>query len=126
MNIPLNGLTVSELVRVLWHEGFTVTYQQLRKYELPGIVCPYRDPKNRYRMYSAKDCVRIRTIVGMRRLGLSLKIIKEFLDLKDYLQGNKSPNVEKVQQFLDLRTRVKKQLDEVDNNFRYLEERLND
>lgn len=53
----------------------------LRFYEAKALIKPaYTDPKSGYRYYSRENLLRLRTILGLKKAGLSLPEIKEYLD----------------------------------------------
>ncbi len=58
---------------------FAVTTRTIRFYEDEGLVAPERN--GRTRIYSQRDRVRLRLILRGKRLGLSLAVIREILDL---------------------------------------------
>jgi DNA-binding transcriptional MerR regulator len=70
------SFTISELA-----EAFAVTPRTIRFYEDQGLLAPGRDGMNR--VYSNRDRARLTLICRGKRLGFSLKEIKEFLDLYD-------------------------------------------
>lgn len=57
-----------------------VTRRQLYYYEEKGIIQPYRNEDNNYRLYSEKDIMRIFFICECRNLDLSMASIKKLLD----------------------------------------------
>lgn len=53
----------------------------LRFYEAKALIKPaYTDPVSGYRYYSRENLLRIRMILGLKKAGLSLPEIKEYLD----------------------------------------------
>ncbi len=64
---------------------FRVTTRAIRHYEDNDLLSPER--KGQSRIYSSRDRVRLRLIVRGKRLGFSLKEIKEMLDLYDAPEG---------------------------------------
>ena len=58
-------------------EEVGVTLRALRFYEAKGLIAPKREHMNRF--YQTKDVERLRTIVKLKSLGLSLREIRELL-----------------------------------------------
>ena len=54
-----------------------VTFRTARFYEAKGLIAPRRE--QRRRLYSTTDVERLRTIVKLKSLGLSLREIRELL-----------------------------------------------
>lgn len=82
-----NGLLKSEAIAKLRREGYDVSFEQLRKYEAPGLVCPYKRPSSKYRIYNSEILEKIRWICRLRLIGFSLSRIKEFFDLQKEVGG---------------------------------------
>jgi DNA-binding transcriptional MerR regulator len=62
---------------------FGLTPRTLRYYEELGLLSPLRQGEGGPRLYSRRDTVRLKLILRGRRFGLSLKDIKDLLDLYD-------------------------------------------
>jgi DNA-binding transcriptional MerR regulator len=60
---------------------FGVTARALRFYEEQGLLSPARSPQGR--IYSRRDRVRLKLTLEGRRAGLSLREIRELLDVYD-------------------------------------------
>ena len=60
-------------------EEFGVTHRTVRHYEDLGLITPER--RGTQRIYHRRDRTRLSLILRGKRLGFSLKDIKEFLDL---------------------------------------------
>ncbi|MCW9034252.1 MAG: MerR family DNA-binding transcriptional regulator [Alphaproteobacteria bacterium] len=60
---------------------FGVTTRTIRYYEDEGLISPSR--KGQRRVYSARDRVRLKLIMRGKRLGFSLKEIREMVDMYD-------------------------------------------
>lgn len=58
-------------------EEVGLTYRALRFYEAKGLITPTRE--RRHRFYNASDVERVRAIVKLKSLGLSLREIRELL-----------------------------------------------
>ena len=69
-------LTVTELA-----EELGVTARAIRFYEDKGLISPQRAGATR--VYSRRETARMRLILRGKRLGFSLRDIKQFLDLYD-------------------------------------------
>lgn len=59
---------------------YDVSIDTLRYYEEIGLVCPARDQRNGYRMYSAPDFNKLNVISSLLDMGFSLPQIKSYLD----------------------------------------------
>src|SRR3954470_17237824 len=68
------SFTISELA-----DAFGVTPRTIRFYEDQGLLAPAREGLNR--VYSYRDRARLTLICRGKRLGFSLKEIKDFLNL---------------------------------------------
>ena len=101
MNIPDNApatllepnpsrYSISDLAR-----EFEVTTRTIRHYEDNALLSPAREGQSR--IYNTRDRVRLNLIVRGKRLGFSLKEIKEMLDLYDAPQGE----VGQLQHFIE-------------------------
>ncbi len=71
------GLTITQLAAEL---GITV--RAIRFYEEKGLISPSRAGVNR--IYSRREHARMQLILRGKRLGFSLREIKQFLDLYDF------------------------------------------
>lgn len=61
-----------------------ISRQALRLYDRIGLLAPYYvDENTGYRYYDIRQCARLDMIQYMKELGMSLKQIKQQLDLKD-------------------------------------------
>lgn len=78
----VNSFLKSAVIDKLQYEGYNISFEQLRKYEVFGLVYPYRKPGNKYRVYNSETLEKIRWIYRLRLIGFSLPRIKEFLELK--------------------------------------------
>ncbi len=88
--------TVTQLARDLG-----VTARTIRFYEDKGLISPQRAGSTR--VYTARDRARMILILRGKRLGFSLREIKEYLDLYDVDRGH-------AEQLRVLRTAVAKRL----------------
>ena len=64
---------------------FAVTTRTIRFYEGEGLLNPARQGQNR--IYSSRDRVRLKLILRGKRLGFSLREVREMLDLYDAPEG---------------------------------------
>lgn len=72
---PLSGLTVGQVA-----ERFGVTVRTLHHYDEIGLLTPSERTRAGYRVYTADDLVRLRTIVVYRRLEFGLDEVRELLE----------------------------------------------
>ncbi len=98
---------------------FGITHRALRFYEEKGLIEPER--KGQTRIYSNRDRVRLRLIIGGRDVGLTLYEIRQILDSyrKDDIAGQ---NRIAVQFFRKRLAAVKEQRARVDDQIGRLEE----
>ena len=86
--LPEYGHLKKEAIDKLRREGYDVSFEQLRKYETPGLARPDKKPGSNYRIYTPETLERIRQICRLRIIGFSLPRIKLYFDLKDKITGN--------------------------------------
>jgi DNA-binding transcriptional MerR regulator len=67
---------------------FAITTRTIRFYEAEGLILPIREGQRR--IYQENDRIRIKLILRGKRLGFSIKEIKEVLSLYDPKSGNKN------------------------------------
>ncbi len=91
--------SISDLAR-----EFQLTTRTIRHYEDYALLSPRREGQNR--IYHARDRVRLSLIVRGKRLGFSLKEIKEMLDLYEAPQGE----IGQLQHFIDKMRRRREEL----------------
>jgi putative AdoMet-dependent methyltransferase len=66
------AMKVHEAARLLG-----VTPRALRFYEEKGLLQPHKEAENGYRLYGEDDLIRLRWIISLRELGLSISAIQE-------------------------------------------------
>ena len=66
---------------------FGLTTRAIRFYEQEGLIAPAR--RGRTRVFSPRDRVRLRLVQRGRRLGFSIREIREILDLYDGRGGGR-------------------------------------
>ena len=69
-------LRIGEIAR-----GYGITLRTLRFYEDKGLLTPKRDGS--MRLYSKRDIARLRLILLGRKVGFSLREVKQMMDLYD-------------------------------------------
>ncbi|MEI8145929.1 MAG: MerR family DNA-binding transcriptional regulator [Alphaproteobacteria bacterium] len=77
---PKDLLTTREMTR-----EFNVTARALRFYEERGLIAPRREGQDR--LYSRRDCGRLRLLLMGKTVGFSLEEVKDMLDLYDLGDG---------------------------------------
>jgi len=92
-----------------------VTMRALRFYEDKGLIAPQRVGTTR--IYGKREVARIRLVLRGRRLGFTVREIKEFLDLYD-------ADPEHVEQMRRFSLRVRERLDELEHRKAALEETI--
>ncbi|MFT5174363.1 MAG: DNA-binding transcriptional MerR regulator [Gammaproteobacteria bacterium] len=75
-----SSFTIGELSR-----QFAVTTRTIRFYEDEGLLAPQRAGQNR--IYTTRDRVRLKLILRGKRLGFSIKEIKDMVDMYDAPEG---------------------------------------
>jgi len=92
-----------------------VTMRALRFYEDKGLIAPQRVGTTR--IYGRREMARIRLVLRGRRLGFSVREIKEFLDLYEV----DPDHVEQMRRFV---VRVRQRLSELEQRKAALEETI--
>lgn len=92
-----------------------VTMRTLRFYEDKGLIAPQRVGTTR--IYSRRELGRMQLILRGKRLGFSIREIKEFLDLYEV-------DPEHVEQVRTLRVKVNKRIGELRQQKRAIEQTL--
>jgi len=92
-----------------------VTMRALRFYEDKGLIAPQRVGTTR--IYGKREVARIRLVVRGRRLGFTVREIKDFLDLYD-------ADPEHVEQMRRFSLLVRERLDELEHRKAALEETI--
>ncbi|MGE4307091.1 MAG: MerR family DNA-binding transcriptional regulator [Novosphingobium sp.] len=92
-----------------------VTMRTLRFYEDKGLIAPQRVGTTR--IYSRREIGRMQLILRGKRLGFSIREIKEFLDLYEV-------DPEHVEQVRTLRVKVNKRIGELRQQKRAIEQTL--
>lgn len=96
---------------------FDVTLRTLRFYEDKGLLHPRREGTTR--LYSPRDVTRLKLILFGRRVGFSLREIKQMLDLHDPQGGS-------VRQLRTLIEKSELQLDRLESQRASLEEAIDE
>jgi DNA-binding transcriptional MerR regulator len=92
-----------------------VTMRALRFYEDKGLIAPQRVGTTR--IYGRREVARVRLVLRGRRLGFTVREIKEFLDLYD-------ADPEHVEQMRRFTLRVRQRIEEMEQRKRALEETI--
>lgn len=104
------GKGIQEVARQLG-----VTQRTLRFYEDKGLVEPQRIGSTR--VYSKRDVGRMQLILRGKRLGFSIREIKEFLDLYDV-------DPDHIEQMARLAGRVRERIDDLEHQRAAIEETI--
>ncbi|WP_333605634.1 MerR family transcriptional regulator [Novosphingobium sp.] len=107
---PLQMLGIQEAATQLG-----VTMRALRFYEDKGLIAPQRVGTTR--VYSRREIVRMQLILRGKRLGFSIREIKEFLDLYD-------ADPEHLEQVRQLRSKVGIRITDLRKQKRAIEQTL--
>ncbi|WP_339286998.1 MerR family transcriptional regulator [Paenibacillus sp. FSL R5-0486] len=67
-------ITISELAKLM-----KVSVHQIRYFEEKGVLAPAYIAENQYRMYGVDEIYRLSHILLLRKMGLSVQMIKECL-----------------------------------------------
>ena len=92
-----------------------VTMRALRFYEDKGLIAPQRVGTTR--IYGRREVARVRLVLRGRRLGFTVREIKEFLDLYD-------ADPEHVEQMRRFTLRVRQRIEEMEQRKKALEETI--
>lgn len=84
--VPVNDSAVSDAAEEYTRIGemakmFNVTLRTLRFYEDKGLISPKRDGSTR--LYTRRDRARLKLILLGRKIGFSLRDVKQIMDLYD-------------------------------------------
>lgn len=100
--------TISDLAR-----EFGVTTRTIRFYEDRGLLAPAREGQNR--VYRARDRVRLKLILRGKRLGFSLREVKELLDLYDAPEGEAGQLRTFIEKIRERRGELQRQREDIDH-----------
>ncbi len=81
IGVPSDARLRTELAEELQRQGFDISSEQLRKYEDYGLFSPEK-LENKYRVYNREVIDTIKEVLTMKMVGMSLRRIKDFLDLR--------------------------------------------
>jgi DNA-binding transcriptional MerR regulator len=104
---------------------FGVSLRTLRFYEDKGLVSPTRDGLTR--LYSERDIARLKLVMLGRRIGFSLRDVKQIMDLYDPNSGNQRQSrilLEKSERQLARLERQRAEIDESISELRSLMTRV--
>lgn len=102
-----DSYTITDLAR-----EFEVTTRTIRFYEDHGLISP--DRHGQTRIYSQRDRVRLRLIMRGKRLGFSLKEIRDLLDLYDGDRSEITQLRTLVDKINERRDTLRKQREDID------------
>lgn len=74
-------------------EKYDLTNDTLRYYEKVGLIGPVKKNKSGIRDYTEEDLKRIEFVKCMRSAGLSIEVLKEYIDL--FAEGKKTEKARK-------------------------------
>jgi len=94
-----------------------VTMRALRFYEDKGLIAPQRVGTTR--IYGRREVARVQLVLRGRRLGFTVREIKEFLDLYD-------ADPEHVEQMRRFARRVRERLEELEQRKRALQDTIDE
>ncbi|MCM1322298.1 MAG: MerR family transcriptional regulator [Bacteroides sp.] len=95
-------MTIAEVA-----ERFCISADTLRYYEKTGLVPPVHRNKSGLRDYTENDCNWVRFVICMRRAGIPIKALAEYILL--FQQGEKTHSARKMllqKQLADLELRL--------------------
>ncbi|CAM3608456.1 MerR family transcriptional regulator [Thalassospira profundimaris] len=102
-----DSYTITDLAR-----EFEVTTRTIRFYEDQELISPERQGQTR--IYSQRDRVRLRLIMRGKRLGFSLKEIRDLLDLYDGDRSEITQLTTLVDKVNERRETLRKQREDID------------
>lgn len=106
-----------------------ISYETLRFYYNEGLIPNVQRDKNNYRMFDEKNIAWIRSLQCLRKCGMSIQTMKEYLELS--MQGAKSVAKRKEllgiqKEILEVKMRdIQESLDFVNNKQAYFDSVLN-
>lgn len=106
MPIKQKKYSISELSK-----EFDITTRTIRFYEDEGLLSPERVGQSR--IYSEHDRVQVKLILRGKRLGLSIKEIKEILSLYDPDSGNEKQLNLLLGKLIERRMALEQQLEDI-------------
>ena len=86
-NITTKGSNIMTIKEVA--EKFNMTNDTLRYYEKVGLIGPIKKNSSGIRDYSEEDLKRIEFIKCMRSAGISIEVLKKYVDLYDEGESTK-------------------------------------
>lgn len=96
-------------------EKFDMTNDTLRYYEKVGIVGPVKKNSSGIRDYSEEDLKRIEFIKCMRSAGISIEVLKKYVDLYDEGESTKLERQHLLEEEQDkLEEKIKTMIDVLD------------
>lgn len=96
---------------------FGVSLRTLRFYEDKGLISPRREGATR--LYSQRDITRLKLILLGRRVGFSLREVKQMMDLYD-------PNGSNLRQYRVTLEKSEKQYAKLERQMKAIEEAMNE
>lgn len=113
----MNGLTIGKVAK-----GAGIGIETVRFYEKEGLLDPPSRTRANYRIYPPRAIVRLRFIKRAKRLGFSLKEIKDLLSLKQDSQATKADVKKKTQaKITDIELKIR-DLSRIKETLEWLEE----
>jgi DNA-binding transcriptional MerR regulator len=101
------SFTIGELSR-----QFAVTTRTIRFYEDEGLLAPRRAGQNR--IFTVRDRVRLKLILRGKRLGFSIKEIKDMVDMYDAPEGEVGQLRDFIERMCQRREDLLKQRHDID------------
>ena len=101
------SFTIGELSK-----QFHVTTRTIRFYEDEGLLAPQRSGQNR--IYTARDRVRLKLILRGKRLGFSIKEIKDMVEMYDAPEGEAGQLKYFIERMCQRRDDLLKQRNDID------------
>ena len=98
-----------------------ITYETLRFYCDEGLVPNLKRDHNNYRMFDERNLAWLQSLLCLRRCGMSIKDMKEYMQL--CLEGRKSINTRK-EILSHQEANLQKQIDELQGSINYIRKKL--
>lgn len=109
-------MTISEVCK-----QFEINQTALRYYEKAGLMEPVEKDASGHRFYQEKDIRRINFIMCMRKAGLGIEMIKQYVEL--FNEGEHTiPDRKEI--LIKQRQMIKEQIDELQNVHDYLNHKI--
>ncbi len=103
-------------------EKFQMNKDTLRYYEKIGLIGNINKNSSGHRVYTEQDLLRIECIINLKKAGLSLEKIKNYIELSN--KGNKTVN-ERLEILLYEKEKLNNHISELEKAMKYIDYKIN-